>query len=111
MVAFVPASDPGVCRIGLRLLQEFLQSFFAAEGGSPGARTNPHPVLANTVQIDQPFPLKDGDGMREYFLQEVQVFNEEIGEQVVVKGDATASQRKALWCVVRSSRRRALRTP
>jgi len=28
--------------------------------------------------------------MREYFLQEVQVFNEEIGEQVVVKGDATA---------------------
>src|SRR5262249_44000485 len=60
------------------------------EGGGPGAGADAHAVVGDAVEIDQPLLAEDGHRVGQQLIKQVEVANAEVGEGVVVDGDATA---------------------
>src|SRR5262249_37709740 len=75
-------------RLILGLGEVLLEGLPAAEGGGAGAGADAHAVDGDAVEIDQILLAQDGDGVGQEPVEEVEVADPEVGEGVVVDGDA-----------------------
>lgn len=80
--------QPGDLVLGFE--QALGQRRLAAERGRPGGSADAGAVLGHAVEIDQPLLAEDGDRVRQQGIEDIHVADAEVGEGVVVDGDAAA---------------------
>jgi hypothetical protein len=73
----------------LGLVQVFLQGGLAVERGGAGAGADAHAVLGDAVEIDQVLLAQHGHGLGQELIEEIDMAGAEVGQGVVVDGDAT----------------------
>ena len=76
--------------------KQSLQRLAAAERGRPGTGADAHAILSDAVQIDQALLTQHLHGLFEQRLHELGVVGPEIGERVVVDGDAPGEPAKGI---------------
>src|SRR5262249_33675428 len=74
----------------LGLAEAFLQGGPAMEGGGAGAGADAQAVVGDAVEIDQPLLAEHGDRVGQQPIEQVEGTDAEVGQGVVVDGDAAA---------------------
>ena len=87
---------PQIFELSSGLLQESLQGRAAVKRGRSGTGADTHAILSDAVQIDPALLTQHLHGLFEQLLHDRGVIGPEIGERVVVDGDAPGEPAKGI---------------